>query len=87
LVFPFAIGTAVDCPYEPLAITIAFEHPQQSYAMRLPAPGPILKLNQQSNIRRSAGQLRIHVPDLPLCNFAVAPADFALAHARLQKSD
>src|ERR1700683_2031346 len=44
--------------------------------MRLPAPGAILKLNQQSNIRRSEGLAHVYTPNLPPCNFAVVPEDF-----------
>jgi hypothetical protein len=62
-------------PFEPLPNT-AFERPQHSHAMRLPAPGPILKLNQQSNIPRSEALVDICRPDLPPCNFAVVPAIF-----------
>jgi len=54
--------------------------------MRLPAPGPILKLNQQSNIRRPAGLSHIFTADLPPCNFAVVPADFPRSRAGLEKS-
>ena len=44
--------------------------------MRLPAPGPILKLNQQSNIHRSEGLSHIYTLDLTPCNFAVVTEDF-----------
>jgi hypothetical protein len=54
--------------------------------MRLPAPGPILKLNQQSNIGRSEGLALINAPDLPPCNFAVVPADFPRSQASVEKS-
>jgi hypothetical protein len=55
--------------------------------MRLPAPGRILKSNQQSNIRRSEGLAHIHTRGRPPCNFAVVRADFPRSQASLEKSD
>jgi len=53
--------------------------------MRLPAAEPILKLNQQSNIRRSEGRLHIYTPALPPCNFAVVPEDFPGSQASFEQ--
>jgi hypothetical protein len=75
MVFPFATRTALTRPQEPLPI-IAFERPQQTHAMRLPARGRSLKLNRQSNIRRSAGVVRVSPVGPPPCNFAVVAVDF-----------
>jgi hypothetical protein len=55
--------------------------------MRWPAPRPILKLNQQSKIRRYAGQPRVHEPDLPPCNFAVVSAGFSPCPCRPPEKD
>jgi hypothetical protein len=65
---------------------IAFERPQHTHAMRLPAPGPILKLSRESDIRRSAGLPPKQPPSVPPCNFAAASPDFPRRAARLQSS-
>jgi hypothetical protein len=44
--------------------------------MRLPAPRRNLKLNRQSNIRRTAVQVRMYRPGLLPCNFAPVSVDF-----------
>jgi hypothetical protein len=75
MVIPFATGIALARPQEPVPI-VAFERPQETHAMRLPAPGRSLKLNWQSNIRRSVGVVRIFSVGPSPCNFAVVSVDF-----------
>jgi hypothetical protein len=75
MVFPFAMEVALTRPHEPVPVT-AFERPQGTHAMHLPAPGRILKLSGQSNNRRTAVQARLHRPGLLPCNFAVVAKDF-----------
>jgi hypothetical protein len=72
-------------PQEPFP-NIAFERPQETHAMRLPALRRNLKLNRQSNIRRTAVQVRMYRPGLLPCNFAPVSVDFPPAYADLQKS-
>jgi len=62
---------------------IAFERPQRTHAMRLPAPPPILKLSRESDIRRSAGLPCIQASSEPPCNFAAASPVFPRCVARL----
>jgi hypothetical protein len=72
-------------PQEPFP-NIAFERPQETHAMCLPATAQSLKLNRQSNIRRAAVQVRMYRPGLLPCNFAPVSVDFPPGYAGLQKS-
>ena len=44
--------------------------------MRVPAPGSILKLSRESDIRHSSHPPHVQASNLPPCNFAVVPPDF-----------
>src|SRR5271156_4218240 len=70
-------------PGEPL-LMIAFERPQRTHAMRLPARGPILKLSRESDMRRSAGLPPMQTLRLPPCNFAAVSPDFPRRAVRFQ---
>ena len=44
--------------------------------MRVPAPGPILKLSRESDIRHTAPLPHLQASNLPPCNFAPVPPEF-----------